>query len=204
MICNTEPLFIELKDFDCIAQVARHCDWNQLCSYIREQQNLSLLPKIGQCLFSKLAAFLTDENKEDNYTPEEINIFDNLFCGGTYFSCSGEEKRHFGLKRMLVHYSYGAYIYKHSFVDTPFGVVQKLNDDSLPAPMQELRNLNKDHRNNAEFYWEMTSEYICSIKENALLKPCFDCKSCSCCCSFCRGKGKTKQNRGIIFKNVTR
>lgn len=189
-----ETLLIEKSDFACIGQVAEHCDWDQLCIYIREQQNLSLLPKIGQCLYAKLYDYLNNEEGAEN--------LDALWNGGKYTGCNGSESVHFGLKRMLVHYAYGAYIYRHGYVDSPFGVVQKVHQDSIPAPLKELKSLNLEHRNNAEYYWGMTKDYICSMSKESPFDDCYSCGSCSCRCGHCSGNKRTLQNRGMRFKNI--
>ncbi len=211
MSCELEPILIGRDDFDCIGQVAKHCDCDQLCVYIREQQNLSLLPKIGQCLYNMITCWkaysdCVDAGGEDcndcGYTPEQLTIIENIFCGGTYEACDGSTRRHFGVKRMLIHYAYGAYIYGHGYQDTPFGVVQKANQDSLPAPLNELRNIDKKNRNSAEYYWEMTKDYLCTLKDVSPFGECIcDC-GCSCTCKHCQGK--TKQNRGVNFKNISK
>lgn len=200
MSCELEPLLIDRDDFDCVGQVAEHCDWDQLCVYIREQQNLSLLPKLGQCLYNMITCWKLEE--DCGYTPEQLAIIENIFCGGTYTACDGSKKRHFGVKRMLIHYAYGAYIYGHGYQDTPVGVVQKTNQDSLPAPLNELRNIDKKNRNSAEYYWEMTKDYLCTLKDTEPFASCIcDC-GCSCACKHCQGK--TKQNRGVNFKNISK
>lgn len=205
MACELEPLLIGKDDFDCIGQVAKHCDWDQLCIFIREQQNLSLLPKIGQCLWNMVLCYKIETECIHSEDPDVALMFENLLCGGSYVSCDGITKIHFGLNRMLVHYAYGAYIYRHGYVDTPFGVVQKLNQDSVPAPMNELRNIMKEHQNNAEYYWKMTKEYLCTLKEVDPFKECLKCSDCDCKCNHCKGyKNKTEQNRGIRFNNVSR
>src|SRR5690625_421323 len=116
-------LLLNKEDFECIAQVAKHCDWEQLCLYIREQQNLTLLPLVGDCIFNLL---MQDEEEWD----DEIK---NLWHGSTFEGCGGENKTHFGLKMSLIHWAYGAYVYRHSAVDTPFGVVQKVGRESVPV-----------------------------------------------------------------------
>lgn len=199
MTCDNEILLISRTDFDCIGQVARHCDWDQLCIYIREQQNLSLLPKIGQCLYNIVYCKETDSECEVEMDEETYN---SIMCGGQYVGCDGKTKVHFGLKRVLVHYAYGAYIYRHGYVDTPFGVVQKINQDSISAPIGELKTLNNEHRKSAEMYWQMTSDFLCSIKDNEAYADCVRC--CDCKCGHCSGKSKTMQNRNFSFKNVSK
>lgn len=204
MSCNLETLLIEKSDFDCVGQVAKHCSWNDLCIYIREQQNLYLLPKIGYCLFSKLMA-----NPED----EDIQ---KLLCGGEYTGCNGIVKYQFGLKRVLAHATYAAYVYRHGFQDTSVGVVQKLNDNSLPAPLSELKSIKNEHYTNASLYFEGVKDYICTIKNNELLKDCFcegsfanlidygnfiDSINCNSCC----GNGtQQQQRRQYTFNNITK
>lgn len=202
MDCSLEDLLIDKADFDCIGQVAKHCSWDQLCVYIREQQNLYLLPKIGYCLFSKLMQNETDP------------IVQKLLCGGEYVGCNGIVKYQFGLKRVLVHASYASYIYRHGFIDTPFGVVQKLNQDSLPTPIAELKGIKNEHYTNAELYFEGVKDYICTIKTNDLFKDCF-CESSFAnlidygrymdsihCDSCCGSLGTDTQRRQYSFSNI--
>lgn len=199
MTCNPEILLINREDFDCIGQVARHCDWEQLCIYIREQQNLSLLPKVGQCLYNLI--YCKETNVECEVEMDE-DTYNSLMCGGHYKGCDGKDKVHFGLKRVLVHYAYGAYIYRHGYVDTPFGVVQKINQDSISAPIQELKTLNNEHRANAEAYWQMTADFLCSIRDEDPFAECVKC--CGCKCNHCEGRKGSLQRRNVRFTNVSK
>lgn len=160
--CNLENIWLEQNDFDCIGQVAKHCDWNQLCIYIREQKNLYLLPKIGYCLMKKIEENLTD--------PTIIK----LLCGGEYNDTSGNLRYFFGLKRVLIHASYGNYILRHGAVDTPFGVVQKLHNDSLPVPMNELKSIQNEHYKNADMYFMEFENFINANITNPLISSCFN------------------------------
>lgn len=206
-----EPLLIDQSDFDCVTQVARHCDWDQLSMFIREQQNLSLLPKIGACLFDKLLSYCQGYSIKGDIGScgqEERDVIKHLFIGGRYLACDGKTiKMHFGLKRVLVHWAYGAYIYRHGIVDTPFGPVQKINQDSVPIDLKELSKVNIENRSNAEFYFEMTRDFLCSIKDCEAIKDCNICdciKDCRCntCCN--KINGSTLQRRGLKIKTITR
>lgn len=202
---DKEPLLISKEDFACIGQVAKHCDWEQLSIYIREQQNLSLLPKIGQCLFDLMIKHVEGwclEPKECDDTND--GVIDHLWNGGRYTSCDGSVKLHFGLKRSLVHWAYGAYVLRHGLVDTPFGMVKKLNQDSIPVEDKLLESLNREHRSNAEYYYAMTRDYICSVKSCDVINECYQC-GCSCQCGHCKdGGGATLQRRGSTFKNISK
>lgn len=205
-----EPLLINKSDFGCVTQVAQHCDWDQMTMYIREQQNLSLLPKIGACLFDKLLRYCQGfrmEMASGSCSEQEEDVLKHLFIGGRYEACDGTIKMHFGLKRSLVHWTYGAYIYRHGIVDTAFGAVQKISESSLPIDLKELSKINVEQRNNAEFYFQMTKDYLCSVKDCPVLADCNICdciKDCKCntCCN--KATGKTKQNRGVRFKNISK
>lgn len=208
MACELEPLLIGKDDFKCIGQVAEHCDWEQLCTYIREQQNLSLIPKVGQCLWNLVLCYKQHEAEESDsceidWDQDTEDRFNNLLCGGTYTGCDGKTRRHFGLQRVMVHYAYGAYVYRHGYIDTPFGVVQKVNQDSVPAPLQELKSIMIENRNAAEQYWQMTRDYLCTLKGFEPFKECMECGDCDCSCGHCKGRGHA-MDRGLTFKNVSR
>lgn len=195
---DKEPILISKEDFACIGQVAKHCDWEQLCIYIREQQNLSLLPKIGQCLYDKLLKYC------EGWHVDGKDVLMSVWNGGRYKGCDGNDKVHFGLKRVLVHWAYGAYVLRHGLVDTPFGMVKKLNQDSIPVEDKLLEALNREHRNNASYYYAMTNDFICSMKDCAPLDECYQC-GCSCQCGYCKdGGGATLQRRGATFKNISK
>lgn len=203
---NFEPVILCEDDFKGIVQVSSHCDWNQLCFYIREQQNLSLLPKIGQCLFDKILKYSQGWFLKSNPCQEdEADILKHLLLGGRYQACDGSSKIHFGLKRVLVHWVYGAYVYRHGIVDTPFGVVQKVNNDSIPIDVTILKNLNIEHRNNAEYYWSLTKDFLCSVKDCPELADCNICDCIKDCrCSTCSKKTNTLQRRGSKFSNISK
>lgn len=205
-----EPLLISKSDFGQVVQVAEHCDWDQLTMYIREQQNLSLLPKIGACIYDKLLRYCQGyciEGESGSCTEQETDVLRHLFIGGRYVACDGQIKMHFGLKRSLVHWAYGAYIYRHGVVDTPFGAIQKLSNSSVPVNIEELAKINKEQRFNAEKYFQLTKDYLCSVKDCPVLASCNICdciKDCKCdyCCN--KAVGKTQQNRGLRFKNISK
>ena len=189
--CDLEDNLISKPDFDCVGQVAKHCNWEQLCVYIREQTNLWLIPKVGYCLISKIKENETDE------------FYKKIWCGCDY-ECNGEKKIHFGLKRVLIHASYGAYIYRHGYIDTAVGVVQKLNQDSIPAPINELKSIMNDHYRNADIYFDLVKEYLCTIINDERLKDCLNINCNGCGCGSNNQATTKTQNRGSIGKNITK
>lgn len=184
--CNLENIWIDKSDFDCIGQVAKHCDWDQLCVFIREQKNLFIIPKIGYCLVKIIDANPSDETVQ------------KLLCGGEYEKPDGTPGYFFGLKRVLTHASYAAYIFRHGMVDTPFGVVQKLNQDSLPTPLNELRSIKNEHYNNALLYMDDFKAFLDTFKDVPLLSDCFE-NSCN------PGQDNVQtQRRQYSFANITK
>lgn len=186
MPTQLETLLLDKSDFECITQVAKHCNWDKLCVYIREQQNLYILPKIGYCLYSIILNNLTDD------------LIIKLLIGGEYTDVNGEKAYFFGLKRVLVHASYAAYFFRHGFTDTPFGVVQKLNQDSLPVPINELKSVKNEHYNNAEMYYKMFVDYLETIKEEDLVAECFN-RGCDI-----KTEQVNTQRRQYSFSNISK
>ncbi|MBE4949897.1 DUF6712 family protein [Chryseobacterium culicis] len=188
--CSLENNLIQKSDFECIGQVVKHCDWEQLCIFIREQTNLWLIPKVGYCLVSKITSNADNE------------LINKIWCGSEY-DCGGKLKIHFGLKRALVHACYAAYVFRHGFIDTASGIVQKLNQDSTPAPINELKSIMNEHYRNADLYLEMTKDFLCTIKNEEIIKDCiqFDCKDCGC---GSKNNNTEIQNRNPIGRNITK
>ena len=155
-------VWVELSDFECVGQIGIHCNWNQLCVYIKEQKNLFILPKIGYCLVK-----LIDENPEDE-------VISKLLNGGEFENKNGIKDYFFGLKKVLCHASYASYIFRHSSIDTPFGMVQKVNQDSLPVPLNELRSLKNEHYTNAIMYMDKFNAFLDTLRQEDILKDCFD------------------------------
>lgn len=152
--------------FSGVVQVGEHCDWDVITNYIRERQNIDLFGLLGSNLFTQISL----DPLQDR--------FSDLLNGSNYEDCNGNTALHFGLKRVLTHYAYGAYLYRKSFVDVPFGVVVKQSQDSVPVPSSELRNLHDEHRKIAYEYWLGVQKFICSNKE---LKEVWGGK-CDCDC----------------------
>lgn len=175
--------------FKGVIQVAENCDWNVLQNYIRERQNIDVLKILGSC-------FYTDVLK--NIEELEYQV---LLNGGEYEALSGNKKIHFGLRRVLAHYSYGAYVYRKGFVDTPFSVVVKQSQDSIPVPTNELRNLKIEHRNIGDYYWELTRDYLCDNRDAFTLFNSNECKNCeTTSCNQSTDTHSTRRTKVKIIK----
>lgn len=179
MSFNITPFWIDETDIDIIAPISQNCAWDTLSVYIREQQELYILPKIEYCFFNAI-----QENPTDTEVLKVLN--------GSTYDHFGIIKYQFGLKRVLAHLTYGVYVFRKGYVDTPFGVVQKLNQDSVPAPITELKSIKSEHHNIASNYMTNVMEYVNTLYGKGVF---IDCK--------CEGKGSIEVNRGIKLVNVT-
>jgi len=178
-MCNLEELFIGISDFDCIADVANSCDIDRLCPHIREAQETHLANKIGWGLMDAISANLTDLAYQD------------LLCGSSFEYC-GKKYKHFGLKRVLVYYSYGIYKYLGNYTDVNYGTVYKSVQDSVPVDDKILTKIRDQNFNLANEYWQNVERYLCANKDTF---PDFDTCDCKCECSTCGTKTTQGQSR---------
>jgi hypothetical protein len=187
---------INRSDFIGVVNISEHCKEGDeiLNQFIEERQNLDLPALLGNCFLEEIL---------DNLTTSE---YQDLINGGIYV-VDGKKRRHFGIKRVLIHYVFAAYVYRGGMVDTPFSFVQKQSQDSIPVPMSDLRSLHDENRKMAYDYWLMTYDYLCNNKS---LFECFDdcdcpkeCSGCENGCNECSG-GKPNNTRGYRMKVISR
>lgn len=157
--------------FSGVVDVSEKCKYDSIKQFIRERQHIDIYTLLGSTFYVDVL---------DNIDSES---YKTLFEGGTYEDCNKNKKIHFGLLRVLTHYAYAAYIYRHSMKDTPFGVVIKSHNDSIPVPTSELRNLHDENRTIAHNYWLGVKEYLCSNKDTFSNYSCGDDKDCNVCSS---------------------
>jgi hypothetical protein len=187
MACNLDILLIDsITDFECIADVAIHCDIDKLCPFIREAQETLLANKIGWGLLQDVI----DNKDEESYQ--------GLLCGSVFDYCNKKQK-HFGLKRVLAHYAYGLYKYGGSYVDSSYGTVYKVVEDSTPVDEKILSRLKTQHFNLAEEYWKYVEKYLCAKKTTFTE---FDDCNCACECGNCNdlGIGNARKLKVRTFK----
>ena len=193
--CTDEHLMIGQEDFDCIANVSKHCSYDRLCPFIRERQALDLTDCLGSAFFWDVLA--KDETPPTD--PTELALYTNLLCGGTFTDCNGDENRHFGLKRVLAHFAYAAYARHGSYQDSTHGFVQKLNQDSVPVPQGEVMNIYNAHRKIARDYFDLTKQFICQNKDSFTLYK----GDCDCDCEA-RLNGSARGSRMRVIKRKTK
>lgn len=142
--------------------------------YIRESEQLDILPAIGAELYRRYSQLgevdvdvdvqLQDEQGNRIYVLEEGELPTEeykLLNGGFYTDCTGQVRRFEGLKAAHAYLAYARFVRNHSTQVTPFGVVQKMGDDSNAASDRNIAAVCKDaerigtaHLQEAVAYWK--------------------------------------------------
>lgn len=141
--------------------------------YIHESELLDILPAIGAELYRRYSQLgevdvdvdvqLQDEQGNPIYILDEGELPEEeykLLNGGFYTDCTGQVRRFEGLKAAHAYLSYARFVRNHSTQVTPFGVVQKMGDDSNAASDRNIAGVCKDaerigqaHLQDAVAYW---------------------------------------------------
>lgn len=142
--------------------------------YIRESEQLDILPAIGAELYRRYSQLgevdvdvdvqLQDEKGNRIYILEEGELPTEeykLLNGGFYTDCTGQVRRFEGLKAAHAYLAYARFVRNHSTQVTPFGIVQKMGDDSNAASDRNIAAVCKDaerigtaHLQEAVAYWK--------------------------------------------------
>ena len=226
-MCNNEENIINKNDFDCIGQVAKHCDNDKLCISISEAQEFDLsglfcdfwqyILSVVQELKDYDALLLiynnavtacdSDQTCIDGLTvptePDNYDLKVNLICGGEYAGCNEKIRTHKGVKRILVYYAYSRYLLINGFNDTPSGSVTKTNDFSIPKPLKEIQSFADKYRTMGYESFKKTVAFICNNKD-VFTEFSGDCGTCGCggsCEKSTKAKGYGFRS-SIITKNI--
>jgi len=138
-------LLITRSDIASYRQLARTNHDEKLNEMILDAQLLDLAPLLGESLYNKIIAV------PGNY--------DELLTGGIY-DVNGISYTNYGLKMALSYFAYARYIMFSSVIDTPFSVVEKLNDTSRPADTASKKTIYSLNRDNAFTIWQNVKNYL--------------------------------------------
>lgn len=179
------------KDFDCIGQVAKHCNLTKLNIAINEAIKFDAKALLCGLLFEV----------SDNWESEDEK-WDDLINGSTYEGCNGREISHAGFKEVLAYYAYARYLIINKTDDTASGTVQKTNQFSMPTPLKEVYSISNRYRNMGAELWKDVEAFICTNKKDYPNADFSNCKGCGC-----NGSCGTKTNTrgfGISGNNVSK
>lgn len=212
-MCN-EEILLNQDDFECVGDVAIHCDLKKLCIAISEAQNFDLYNlfcehwseivdiwnevELYQQAYADYLERLQDEESEcvEPLKPENYDLKLQLICGGNYTDCRGRTKMQLGVKRILVYYSYARYLITNGFNDTANGGVTKTNEFSMPIPLKELEQRSNHYRDMGKRTYEKVINFICLNRE--LLNYDGKCDGCGCGDDNC---GNKTTNKGFGYKS---
>lgn len=168
-------MLIDVDDIRKVRQIAKNIDSERVQIYIKEAEILDVLPRIGAEFYQKLsnigALVLTDEDKlvlsnnDSNIVIEseyDLPINEWKFLnGGYYLDSCGEKKRFEGVRSALCYFAYARFVRNHASQVTPFGVVNKMGDDSsmvsektIAAMAQEAQKIGDEYLDQALDFWK--------------------------------------------------
>lgn len=222
MQCNNEEILIEQKDFECIGEVARHCDLSKLCIAIGEAKEFDMSELFCDFwttildIWDEIDLYQTalseyndcvDAGGVDCIVPVEPIDYDlklNLICGGSFQSCNGKLRNHLGIKRIWVYYSYAKYVQVNQFDDTPNGLVNKTNDFTVQVQQPALNQVSDRYRSMGYESFKKTLNFICNNKVTFDFEG--ECGGCGCGDDHCGRKTKAKGYgwKGSIISKTTR
>lgn len=188
-------------DFNCVGDVAKHCDLPKLCIAEDEAINFDLNGLFCDFwndilrMWKEVDDFDADPQ---NQKPNDYDINKKLIYGGSFEGCNGRLSNHLGVKRILIYYTYARYVLINGFNDTANGQVTKDNEFTIPKTIKELEFFADKYRTMAYESYKQTLNFIC---HNKTIYPDFnhgDCAKCGCGCESCKGKTRAK---GYGFKS---
>jgi hypothetical protein len=120
-----------------------------LDSFIIQAQIQDIAPLLGEMLFNDIV------NNPTNYN--------DLLNGGSY-TVGANTYQNYGLRAVISHYTYARYIMFGSVTDTPFSLVEKLNETSRPASDSQKKSIWQLSRDDAFGYWRSVENYLIRMK----------------------------------------
>jgi hypothetical protein len=151
-----QPL-INRSDIARYKQIAKTPYDDKLHEQILDAQLLDLQPLMGESFFNKIIA------QPDNYS--------NLLNGCVY-EHDGISYTNYGLSMVLTYFAYARYMMFSSVIDTPFSVVEKLNDNSRPVEASAKKTLYTLNREAAQQVWQNVHNYLLRTAHPDYKKAC--------------------------------
>lgn len=128
-------MIITVQDIRQYREIAANTQQNRVEVFIKECEQLDIMPAIGADEYERLntvpATELTEQEKM-------------LLAGGTWEDVQGHKHVFKGLKAAECYLTFARFIRVHPAQVTPFGVVVKEGDDSQPATPQMIASVARD------------------------------------------------------------
>ena len=156
-------LLVTKTDISAYKQVSDTLGDKIINPFILDAQFNDLQKLLGPNFYNDLIANSTDAK------------YVTLLTGGSYTYNSVTYQNH-GLKSVICLYAYARYILFGSNIDTPFGFVEKLTNESQAVSYEQKKSISKDAQNTAFIYWENVRDFL---RRNSSTYPLFltDCNN---------------------------
>lgn len=141
---------ITSEDFKNFRNVSKKLNTDKIDECINLAQTVDLQDKLGDFYFDVL------DNKDSA-------TYADLMTGCT-FTVGGESFTHEGIQSYLADLAYSRFLYVINTNQTPFGIVQKVTDDSQPLERNMIKDLVKQAQIDASIKFRIIDKYL---KENA-------------------------------------
>jgi hypothetical protein len=128
-------------------QVSKSVSDDLINPHILEAEFLDLKPLLGEDLYADLVANTGDSKYID-------------LMEGKVYTCNGKNYSFNGLKSVLSNFAYARYVVFSSFIDTPFGLVTKSNQDSQPVGGSDKRMMGKAAEQAAYSYFNEVRDFL--------------------------------------------
>lgn len=149
-------LLITRSDIAQYRQISKTPHDDKLKEAILDAQLLDLQPLLGENLYNKITS--------------EPESYAELMSGGPY-EHDGIDYMNYGLKMVLAYFAHARYLMFSSAIDTPFSVVEKLNENSRPVDISTKKAGYQVNREAAMKLWENVQLYLVRT-EDADYKKC--------------------------------
>jgi hypothetical protein len=151
-------LLISISDFEGFPAISVNTNVvKKLNPYIKEAQELDLLPILGQELYWALM--------EDFEASPSLATYSDLFNGSEY-TLNGRTYKHQGLKPALIYFTYARYRMNANEEETATGLVIKNNPYSEPASEKSIARRVDQARSAAFAYMEPVIKFLNDNEED--------------------------------------
>lgn len=185
---------LQQADFNCIGNVAQHCDKEKMCIAEKEAIQFDLSQLF--CENWDEIEQIYNEVNEGSLDADKLN----LIQGGVYIGCNGKNKKHGGIRDLLAYYSYSRYVIINGYSDTATGLKQKTDTFTLPVALKELEQFAEKYRNMGLISFRQIENYLCNNKDIFTWWK----GNCKCGCSDGKCTGTKAKGYGFKSTNITK
>ena len=140
-------MIIYRSDIETYKPLTQNVPDAEIFRYMEESELMDIRPLLGEEFFADVVANLD----EPSYS-ELLNETEYEYDGKTY--------RHSGLKRVVVEYAWGRYVFFGNEVSTGWGMVQKQFQDGIHADRNRLKERYKESQKIAAAIWNDVRLYL--------------------------------------------